>query len=128
MVKAWDEWFKCFSTTGLARCGHRPVCEAVIPAIAADDLVAILAGILLTTILPRHFYRGLIGFRTAIAEVDVVQIARQKCCKFFRQKRCGDVNLRVWVVWQLLDLFIDRISDLLPTVADVDIPKCRVGI
>ena len=128
MVKAWDKWFKRFATTGLTRCGHRSIREAVIPAIATDDLVTILAGILLPTVLPRHFYRGLIGFRTAIAEVDVVQIARQKCCKFFRQKRSGDVNLRVWVVWQLLDLFIDGISDLLPSVADIDIPKCRVGV
>ena len=82
----------------LAGRGQRAHREAVISAVARDDLVAVLPRMRAASVLPCHLERRLDRFRAAIDEEHAAQFARQKRAEARRQLRRRPMRLRQRII------------------------------
>ena len=72
-----DKRLKRLPAPRLSRRRQRTVSEPVIPPIPTDDFIPVLTRVTLPAVLARNLDGRLIRLRTAVAEIDMVQIARQ---------------------------------------------------
>ncbi len=96
--EAWNQRLERLLAEDLARRRKRAHGEAVIGAVARDDLVAVLPRMRAASVLPCHLERRLDRFRAAIDEEHAAQLARQKRAEARRQLRRRPMRLRQRII------------------------------
>ncbi len=111
------------------RHGDREMGRTVIGADAAQDLLLVRPPETVVVVV-QHPHRAVVGDRSRIAEIDLVQVAGRQACDLFRKgggRRVGEiVEGRIKV--QLVELLGDRVDDFLAPVARVHAPQAADAV